>query len=160
MKSFEAVELFAAQLKRAINGTKFKTKVVVTPSSVDEKGLVIKVSILKTILNRSVPAAKKTRTVRLRVAVTGSAESQTGLDQALECIELLDEYLESEGLRLEQIVTAENTMESYIKMPGTRIVQHISDEDSFFDSPDSTAVQDVEDVRIVEITIPTGENDG
>ena len=87
MTSFDAMNLFADQLKRnVINGKKYKTKVVVTPSSVSEKGVILKVSLLKTVPDKTYQAKTKQRTVRLRVQVAGRAESQTGLQQAVELI--------------------------------------------------------------------------
>ena len=157
MTSFKAMQLFADQLKRnVINGKKYKTKVVVTPSSVSEKGVILKVSLLKTVPDKTYQAKTKQRTVRLRVQVAGRAESQTGLQQAVELIENLDKYLDSENLRLEEPIEAANG-QSFAKIPNTRIIQTLSPEDSFIDSPDSTAVQDVEDNRTIEITIPMEE---
>lgn len=157
MTSFDAMHLFADQLKRnVINGKKYKTKVVVTPSSVSEKGVILKVSLLKTVPDKTYQAKSKQRTVRLRVQVAGRAESQTGLQQAVELIENLDKYLDSENLRLEEPIEAANG-QSFAKIPNTRITQTLSPEDSFIDSPDSTAVQDVEDNRTIEITIPMEE---
>jgi hypothetical protein len=76
-----------------------------------------------------------------------------GLAQALEAIEALDRYLVSPNLRIE---AADET--GKIKgVPNSRIIQAISQEDGFIDNPDSTAVQDVQDDRIVIITIPEGE---
>lgn len=160
MTSFDAMNLFAEQLKRNVaNGKNYKTKVVVTPSSISEKGVVLKVSLLKTVPDQTYQAKSKQRTVRLRVQVAGRAESQTGLQQAVELIENLDKYLMSENLRLEEDKTVEssNGMQSFVKIPNTRIIQTLSSEDSFIDSPDSTSVQDVEDNRIIDITIPMEE---
>lgn len=158
MTSFKAMQFFADQLKRnVINGKKYKTKVVVTPSSVSEKGVILKVSLLKTVPDKTYQAKSKQRTVRLRVQVAGRAESQTGLQQAVELIENLDKYLDSENLRLEELIEAANGMQSFVKIPNTRITQTLSPEDSFIDSPDSTSVQDVEDNRTIEITIPMEE---
>lgn len=156
MTSYDAMNLFAAQLQRnVIDGKKYKTKVVITPSSIAEKGVVLKVSLLKTTPDATYQAKTKQRTVRLRVQVSGRAESQTGLQQAVELIENLDKYLLQDCLRLEgELVEGENGMNSFQKIPNTRIVQTLSPEDSFIDSPDSTAVQDVEDNRIITITIP------
>jgi hypothetical protein len=111
---------------------------------------VIKVSLLKTFIQERPPAAHSVRTLRVRVSVAGTAESMTGLRQALAAIEALDGYLGSPGLRLET--------EGGQAVPNSRIIQAVSQEDSFIDSPDSTAVQDVQDDRIVTITIPQGEN--
>jgi len=151
LNSFDALNAFAKQLERNIAGKEFKTKVIVTPSSVNEAGVVIKVSLLKTFIPADVPAAKSSRTMRIRVSVCGKAESMTGLKQAVEAIEAIDSYLLSDGLRLEKT-------EDWgpVKIPNSRIIQFISEEDSFFDSPDSTSVQDVQDDRIVIITFPRG----
>ena len=157
MTSYKAMELFTAQLRRLSDGTTFKTKVVLTPSSIKESGLVYKVSLLKTWLDESTPAGKKTRYVKLRLAVCGTIESSTGLQQATEAIEKLDDYFTSQNLRLEETVESKNSMTTIRKIPDTRILQSISKEDSFVDVPDSTEVQDVEDVRTVTITVPAGD---
>ena len=151
LSSFEALKEFAKQLERNISGKKFKTKIVITPSSVNEAGVIIKVSLLKTFIPDDVPASKKSRTLRVRVSVCGRAESMTGLEQAVEAIEALDDYLLSPNLRLE---IAEDWGPRLI--PNSRIIQQISAEDSFIDSPDSISVQDVQDDRFVIITIPQG----
>jgi len=152
LNSFEAMNTFALQLQRHVNGSGFATKVVVTPSSVNEKGLVIKVSLLKTFIESRPPAAQASRTLRIRVSVAGTAESMTGLKQAVGAIEALDRYLASPGLRLE----TEDGSGAIHGVPNSRILQEISPEDSFMDSPDSIAVQDVQDDRIITITIPEG----
>ena len=155
MTSYKTMQKFTAQLERNIASSELcKTKVVVTPSSVNEKGVVIKVSLLKTTPEKEYQAKQKTRRVKLRVSVCGTVESQTGLEQAVELIEKLDEYLSSENLRLEETVEGENAMQVISKIPNTRIQQIISPEDSFFYSPDSTEVQDVQDDRTVLITFP------
>jgi hypothetical protein len=148
LNSFDTLNAFAKQLERHIGDEGFHTKIVVTPSSVNEKGVVIKVSLLKTFVQPVPMSARSSRTLRVRVSVAGTAESMTGLKQATEAIEALDRYLMSSDLRLET--------ESGLGIPNSRIIQTISEEDSFIDSPDSTAVQDVQDDRIVIITIPTG----
>ena len=154
LNSFEALNAFASQLQRNITDDKFNTKVVVTPSSIKEKGLVIKVSLIKTFLQGEPKAIRASRMLRVRVSVAGTAESMTGLEQALAAIEALDSYLASYGLRLE--VT--NGKGKIRGVPYSRIIQSISQEDSFMDNPDSTSVQDVQDDRFVTITIPTGGN--
>ena len=148
LNSFEALNAFAKQLERNICGSEFHTKIVVTPSSVNEKGVVIKVSLLKTFVQAEPPAARASRTLRVRVSVAGTAESMTGLKQATEAIEAVDNFLLTKNLRLET--------EDGSGVPNSRIIQSISKEDSFIDNPDLTAVQDVQDDRIVLITIPTG----
>ncbi|MDR2924020.1 MAG: hypothetical protein LBU85_11855 [Treponema sp.] len=148
MNSFEALNAFAKQLERHIGGSEFYTKILVTPSSLNENGVVIKVSLLKTFVQSEPPSARAGRTLRVRVSVAGAAESMMGLKQAVEAIEAIDHYLMSDNLRLET--------EDGAGVPNSRIIQMISQEDSFIDNPDSTAVQDVQDDRIVLITIPTG----
>jgi len=148
LNSFDALNAFAKQLERNIGGEGFHTKVIVTPSAINEKGVVIKVSLLKTFVQASPPAARSSRTLRVRVSVAGTAESMTGLKQAVEAIEAVDRYMLSPSLRLE---TEDGT-----GIPNSRIIQSVSEEDSFIDSPDSIAVQDVQDDRIVIITIPFG----
>ncbi|MDR0503494.1 MAG: hypothetical protein LBH16_09270 [Treponema sp.] len=152
LNSFDALNAFAQQLERNISGGSFKTKVIVTPSSVNEKGVVIKVSLLKTYIPAQPPAAMRSRELRLRVSVAGTAESMTGLKQAVEAVEALDRYLITPGLRLEIM----NGSRVPVGISNSRIIQAVSAEDSFIDSPDSTAVQDVQDDRIVIITIPQG----
>jgi hypothetical protein len=135
-------------LERNIISADFHTKVVVTPSSIDEPGVVIKVSLLKTFIDESTPASRYNRTLRVRVSVSGAATSMTGLQQALSAIEALDNYLSWSHLRLET--------EDGKGIPNSRIIQRLNQEDSFFDSPDSTSVQEVQDDRFVFITIPQG----
>jgi hypothetical protein len=153
LSSFEALRAFAAQLERHIVSEQFHTKVVVTPSAVDEKGMIIKVSLLKSYIQTVPRNIHASRMLRVRVSVAGAAESLTGLEQALDAIEALDRYLVSPDLRLE----AENGQGETVGVPNSRIVQAISQEDSFIDNPDSTEVQDVQDDRIVTITIPEEE---
>ena len=154
LNSFEVLEMFAKQLERNVSSTSsFKTKVVITPSSIDEAGVIIKVSLLKTFIPDVVPAGKKSRTLRVRVTVKGRAESMTGLEQATEAIEALDDFfIEGASLRLEKT-------EDWgpVKIANSRVTQQIREEDSFIDSPDSIKVQDVQDDRIVIITFPQGE---
>lgn len=155
MKSYDVMTLFAQQLERSIaSSDECKTKVVITPSSVNEKGVVIKVSLLKTFPDKEYQAKSKARSVRLRVSVCGTVESQTGLKMATGLIEKLDDFFEQDSLRLEEIVEGENSMQIIRKIPNTRISQKISIDDSFFSNPDSTDVQDVQDDRTVIITVP------
>ena len=155
MKSYDVMTLFAQQLERSIaSSDECKTKVVITPSSVNEKGVVIKVSLLKTFRDKEYQAKSKARSVRLRVSVCGTVESQTGLKMATVLIEKLDDFFEQENLRLEEIVEGANSMQAVRKIPNTRITHQISKEDSFFSNPDSTDVQDVQDDRTVIITVP------
>jgi hypothetical protein len=152
LNSFDALNAFAKQLERNISSDSFHTKVVVTPSSVNEAGVVIKVSLLKTYVQAQPPAARSSRTLRVRVSVAGTATSMTGLKQATMAIEALDEFFLRNSLRLEV-----QDKDDVIKLiPNSRIIQNISEDDSFIDSPDSTTVQDVQDDRIVIITIPNG----
>lgn len=153
MKSYDVMTLFAQQLERSIaSSDECKTKVVITPSSVNEKGVVIKVSLLKTFRDKEYQAKSKARSVRLRVSVCGTVESQTGLKMATVLIEKLDDFFEQDSLRLEEIVEGENSMQIIRKIPNTRIAQRISEEDSFLYNPDSTSVQDIQDDRMVKIT--------
>lgn len=153
MKSYDVMTLFAQQLERSIaSSDECKTKVVITPSSVNEKGVVIKVSLLKTFRDKEYQAKSKARSVRLRVSVCGTVESQTGLKMATGLIEKLDDFFEQDSLRLEEIVEGENSMQTIRKIPNTRIAQRISEEDSFLYNPDSTSVQDIQDDRMVTIT--------
>lgn len=146
MRSYQCLKLFSKQLERHIESERFATKIVILPSSVDEKGLTVQLAAQK-VRRQSVPqGARGSRFVRVRVSVKGTAESLTGLELALDCIEALDDYLGEPGLHLED--------ENGKPIANTRIVQRVSEEDSFLDSPDSTEVQDVEDVRMVEITVP------
>lgn len=153
MKSYDVMTLFAQQLERSIaSSDECKTKVVITPSSVNEKGVVIKVSLLKTFPDKEYQAKSKARSVRLRVSVCGTVESQAGLKMATGLIEKLDDFFEQDSLRLEEIVEGENSMQIIRKIPNTRIAQRISEEDSFLYNPDSTSVQDIQDDRMVTIT--------
>jgi hypothetical protein len=154
LNSFEALNAFAAQLERHVKGG-FHTKVTVTPSQKKKKGMSIKVSLLKSYIQTDPRGICASRTLRIRVSVAGTAESTAGLEQALEAIEALDRYLISPNLRLEAADAA--NAGAVTKVPNSRIIQAISQEDSFIDSPDSTAVQEVQDDRIVIITIPEGE---
>ena len=154
MTSFRALRLFQEQISRLTGGSRFKMKVVLTPAAVKEAGLVITLSLLKTALDTRAKAAEKTRTLKIRLAVRGQVESLTGLEQALEAIEKLDAYFTRENLRLEDTVEGANAMQAISKIPNTRIRQVVSPDDSFIDSPDSVAVQDIEDVRFIYITVP------
>jgi len=144
MKTMEALDFFIAQLSRGISLGDDKTKVVLTPSSIDEKGLVIKVGLKKTYLSAQTQV-RSTRMLKIRLAVAGSIESITGLSQAVSAIEAIDAYLEKPR-------NLEN--ESGEPIADTRILQTVSQEDSFIDSPDSTEVQDALDERLITITIP------
>ena len=147
LNSFDVLNAFAKQLDRNIYADAFKTKIVVTPSSINEKGVVIKITLLKTFIQSEPSAARSSRTVRIRLSVAGTAESHTGLKQAIEAIEAIDNFLLTPNLRLET--------EKGIGVPNSRITQAVSQEDSFIDSPDSIKVQDVQDDRIIIITFPS-----
>jgi hypothetical protein len=151
LNSFDALRAFAGQLERHIVSEQFHTKVVITPSAVDEEGMVIKVSLLKSYIQTVPRMIHASRMLRVRVSVAGTAESLTGMEQALEAIEALDRFLVSENLRLEVEEAGE-----IFSVPNSRILQDISQEDSFFNSPDSTEVQEIQDDRIITITIPEG----
>jgi len=140
MNSFDAMTCFTEQIRKAISGNGFNAKVITTPSPVDEKGMVVKVSMLKTY------KAKPGRNVRLRVSVCGAAESDQGIKDALTAIERIDDYLENTR-HLEDLEGC--------KIANSRIIQAVTEEDSFFTSPDDLQVQEVEDNRIVTITIPS-----
>lgn len=148
MNSYEVMNLFADQIKRHLP-EETKAKVITTPSSVKEKGVTVRISLLKTSLGMQSPAARNIRTARLRLQVSGTAESTTGLKQAVEMIEAVDRYLK-EPRTLER---AEETKEGVkiSPIPNTRILQQVSQEDSFVSSPDSTEAQDVDDNRIITI---------
>ena len=148
MNSYEVMNLFAAQVKRHLPA-ETRAKVIVTPSSVKEKGVTVRISLLKTSLGMQPPAARNIRTARLRLQVSGTAESATGLKQAVEMIEAVDRYLK-EPRTLEREEKTEEGVK-IIPVPNTRIIQQVSQEDSFVSSPDSTEVQDVDDNRIITI---------
>jgi hypothetical protein len=140
----EALNDFIAQLERNVSLGEDKTKVVLTPSSIAEKGLVIKVGLKKTYLAAQTQV-RTTRILKIRLAVSGTIESMTGLSQAVNAIEALDAYFEKPR-NLE-----DNTGKS---IPDTRIIETVSQEDSFIDSPDSIEEQAALDERVITITIP------
>lgn len=148
MNSYEVMNLFAAQIKRHLPA-ETKAKIIITPSSVKEKGVTVRISLLKTSLGMQPPAARNIRTARLRLQVSGTAESATGLKQAVEMIEAVDRYLK-EPRNLEREEKTEEGVK-IIPVPNTRILQQVSLEDSFVSSPDSIEVQDVDDNRIITI---------
>ena len=148
MNSFEVMNLFAAQIKRHLPA-ETKAKIIITPSSVKEKGVTVRISLLKTSLGMQPPAARNIRTARLRLQVSGTAESATGLKQAVEMIEAVDRYLK-EPRTLEREEKTEEGVK-IVPVPNTRILQQVSLEDSFVSSPDSIEVQDVDDNRIITI---------
>lgn len=156
MRTYETLKLFASQLERNIAGDSFKTKVVITPASLKEKGVIIALSLLKSVPDNARLGKFTSRTLRVKVAVQGSLESQTGLEQACDLIESLDEYLSTPQLHLKAWKETDNAMGGEIPLANTRIIQKISAEDSFVGSPDSTEIQYADDDRIVLITIPTG----
>lgn len=148
MNSFEVMNLFAAQIKRHLPA-ETKAKIIITPSSVKEKGVTVRISLLKTSLGMQPPAARNIRTARLRLQVSGTAESATGLKQAVEMIEAVDRYLK-EPRTLEREEKTEEGVK-IVPVANTRILQQVSLEDSFVSSPDSIEVQDVDDNRIITI---------
>ena len=148
MNSYEVMNLFAAQIKRHLPA-ETKAKIIITPSSVKEKGVTVRISLLKTSLGMQPPAARNIRTARLRLQVSGTAESATGLRQAVEMIEAVDRYLK-EPRTLEREEKTEEGVK-IVPVPNTRILQQVSLEDSFVSSPDSIEVQDVDDNRIITI---------
>lgn len=148
MNSFEVMNLFAAQIKRHLPA-ETNAKIIITPSSVKEKGVTVRISLLKTSLGMQPPAARNIRTARLRLQVSGTAESATGLKQAVEMIEAVDRYLK-EPRTLEREEKTEEGVK-IVPVANTRILQQVSLEDSFVSSPDSTEVQDVDDNRIITI---------
>ena len=154
MRSFDALKLFAAQLERNIRGNTFKTKVVIAPTAVEEKGVVIKLALLKSTPDNARKARFATRTLRIRVSVQGAIESLTGLEQVCDAIERLDSYLAAPQLHLKELGETTSGMTGEISIAGTRVIQRLSEEDSFVDSPDSTALVSADDDRIVLLTIP------
>ena len=142
MNSYEVMNLFASQIKRHLPA-ETKAKVITTPSSVKEKGVTVRISLMQP------PAARNIRTARLRLQVSGTAESATGLKQAVEMIEAVDRYLKKPRTLEREEKTEEGV--KIIPVPNTRILQQVSQEDSFVSSPDSTEVQDVDDNRIITI---------
>lgn len=138
-KAFDAMNLFAAQLERHIT-----EKVVLLPTALDEAGVTVRVSMRKTYLSNERNAPRKTRVVKMRLAVEGSVEAQEGLKLALNAMEEIDAYLDNiQSIRLED---AEG-----IPIPDTRFTETISEDDSFLPSPDSTNVQDALDERLITL---------
>ncbi len=133
--SMQILSLFKGQLERSIGA-----KVVVAPSPIHERGVVVKLSLFKTYKNSNLRSFGNM--VKLRLAVEGAAETHVGLDQALAIIENIDQYL-SKPINLE-------SSDAKI-LPNTRITQRPSEEDSLLDNPDSTAVQDILDERLIMI---------
>jgi hypothetical protein len=132
-EAFDAMNLFAAQLKRDL-----ELKVLVLPVSIKEKGVVVTLAMRKTHTQSDRSGAA--RVVKMRLAVEGSVESQKGLELALNAIEAIDAYLEK----------PRNLSDSSgSPIANTRIVQSVSEEDSFLPTPDSTDVQDAIDERLV-----------
>ena len=132
-KSYDAMILFQKQLQRHT-----AMKIVIAPTSVNERGLVAKLSLLKAAPQSRIPSSRPL--VRLRLAIDGSAESHTGLKQAFAAIEEINDYLK----RPRNLEDAEGNA-----IANTRIVQRPSEEDSALDNPDGTAVQDILDERLV-----------
>jgi hypothetical protein len=147
MTAYEVLRLFASQLERRILSGKFRTKVVLLPSAIHEKGLVITIAPRK-VLRQSQPrqGSCEARYLNLRVAVQGAAESLTGLEQALDAIQALDDYLRARQPSL-HLENAEG-----FPIANTSITQTVSEQDSFMDSPDAQTVVEVSDERFVQIT--------
>ena len=156
MKSFDVLNLFVKQIERNIVSTDFRTKVVLTPTSLKEAGLIIKVSLLKCYSQTVPKGIKAQRMVRIRLQVAGRIESQKGLEQACAAIEALDNYF---GCKTESNETTVVLLEDHDgnSIPNTRIRVSINQEDSFIDTPDSIEVQDLEDDRIIIISFPWEE---
>lgn len=132
-KSLEAMMLFKAQLQRHT-----AIKIIIAPTSVDEKGVVAKLSLVK---NYDQSKRQGTQSiVKLRLAIEGTAESMKGMDLAMAAIEEINTYLKKPR-NLEK--------EDGICIPNTRITQSLSEDDSVMDNPDGTSVQDVMDERTV-----------
>jgi hypothetical protein len=73
------MQLFADQLKRnVINGKKYKTKVVVTPSSVSEKGVILKVSLLKTVPDKTYQAKQNKELLDCECKFRGVQKAKQG----------------------------------------------------------------------------------
>jgi len=152
MNTYEALDNLRNQIEDSVAISGCKTKVVVTPSAVKEDGLVIKLSLLKTLPgqpNRAQSRITGGRTIRVRCAVAGTAESMTGLKDATLAIEALDSFLPP--------ATSRNLHDAEGKpIANTRLAVEIDPEDSFIDNPGSTEIQDVEDIRYITITLPGG----
>ena len=139
MTAFEILKLTEAQIKRHCPAI----KTVIAPSSIHEKGVVARLSVKKIKGANLRPFANKT--VELRLAVTGTAESQKGLELAISAIEALDAYFKQNTLHLED---AEGR-----PIPNTRIRQSKSEDDALLDNPYETGVQEVYDERILIVQI-------
>ena len=139
MTAFEILKLTEAQIKRHCPAI----KTVIAPSSIHEKGVVARLSVKKIKGANLRPFANKT--VELRLAVSGTAESQKGLELATSAIETLDAYFGIRNLHLED---SEGKV-----IPNTRIQQNKSEDDELLDNPYETGVQEVFDERILSVQI-------
>ncbi len=132
-EAYKKLHLLKRQLQRILPG-----KVVIAPTSIKERGVIIKLSMTKTHLHSRIPQSRQT--IIFRLAVEGTVESQTGLEQALRLIEKINTYFAA-PCRLQD--------ETGSPIPNTRITQELSPDDSFIDNPDGTTVQDVLDERLL-----------
>ena len=139
MTAFEVFKLTEAQIKRHCPAI----KTVIAPSSIHEKGVVARLSVKKIKGANLRPFANKT--VELRLAVTGTTESQKGLELATSAIEALDAYFTQNTLYLEDVEGK--------PIPNTRIRQSKSEDDALLDNPYETSVQEVYDERILSVQI-------
>nr|DAM44751.1 MAG TPA: hypothetical protein [Bacteriophage sp.] len=139
MTAFEILKLTEAQIKRRCPAI----KTAIAPSSIHEKGVVARLSVKKIKDANLRPFANKT--VELRLAVTGTAESQKGLELATSAIEALDAYFTQNTLYLEDVEGK--------PIPNTRIRQSKSEDDALLDNPYETSVQEVYDERILSVQI-------
>lgn len=150
MTSYEAFNAFFEQVKTLC--TKRNTlKVVKSPTSIKEKGVIVKIAMLKSYPQGS-PKQNDSKVIRVRLSVEGTLESETGLKQAMDTIDILDDYLicATPG----DLSATLNLEDKGKPIPNTRIITQISVEDSFIDSPDAITVQDLQDERYITITYP------
>lgn len=139
MTAFEILKLTEAQIRRHCPAI----KTVIAPSSIHEKGVVARLSVKK--IKGANLRLFANKTVELRLALTGTAESQKGLELATGAIEALDAYFGTHNLHLED---AEGR-----QIPNTRIRQSKSEDDALLDNPYETAIQEVYDERILSVQI-------
>ena len=139
MTAFEVLKLLEAQIRRHCSAI----KTVTSPSSVHEKGVTARLAIKKVIPANNREYANKT--VEFRLAVSGTVESQKGLELATSAIETLDAYFGTRNLHLED---SEGK-----PIANSRITQRLSEEDSLLDNPYETGVQEVFDERILSVQI-------
>lgn len=137
MNAFEALLCFKAQVK---HHTGLKTVLVPTP--IQEAAPVVRIAVRKIVLDKTTKVVDKT--LRLTVALEASAESDTGLRQAIEAIEALNEY-----------ATTANRLENEFQnaIPNTRITWKSNLDDGLLEDPDSGKIVWVRDEHFVEITL-------